>query len=232
MSLEKNHRRAVFSWLYVFALFVLCGILGVLQYHLIGQVRDAARDRLRGSLQANLMRVSQEVDSEIAVAIAAIAPPNPVSDTAAAEQQVRARYEQWKQTARHVQMFSHVALAVPQGAELELHSIEPPQSAANGEWPASLLPLRHRLESNLRPWPRPGQGGPSSGPPPDMGMRRDNEGLAMEFPLFPATSPAPFGRHELAWVIFELNPEYVRDTLLPEILQRHLGTGGNLDYQV
>ena len=61
----------------------------------------------------------------------------------------------------------------------------------------------------------------------------------MEFPIFPAPSSrpspgfpgGPFGRREIAWVIFELSPEYLRGTLLPEILQRQLGTGGNMDYQ-
>jgi signal transduction histidine kinase len=216
---------------YVCPLFVLCGILGFLQYRLIGQVRDAARDRLHGSLQASLVRVSQEFDSEIAAAVSAIAPLNAASDPGEAEQQLRTRYEQWKLAAHHGQMFARVALAVPHGAGLELRGIEP-SGAAKGDWPASLLPLRHRLEGTLIARSRPG---PES-PPPEMGMRRDDEGMAMEFPLFPApsprTSPGPFGRREIAWAVLELNPDYLSATLLPEILQRQLGTGGNLDYHV
>ena len=53
MSLQKNARRAMLSWLFVGALFILCGVLGGLQYRWIGEVSVAARERLRGSLQAN-----------------------------------------------------------------------------------------------------------------------------------------------------------------------------------
>ena len=54
----------------------------------------------------------------------------------------------------------------------------------------------------------------------------------------PSANPGPgrrrgqFGRGETPSLIFDLNPDYVRDVLLPELLQRHLETGGTLDYQV
>ena len=236
MSTEKSPRRSLIPWIYVCPLFILCGILGFLQYRLIGQVRDAARDRMRGSLRASLMRVSQEVDTEIAGAIAAIAPQGSQPDAASVEQQTRARYEQWKQTSRHGQMFRRVALVFPQGAVLQLRSIEPADTVVNGVWPGAFLPLRRRLENNLNVRGRPGQGEV----PPDMHMRHDDEGYTMEIPVFPAPgprpgpgpSPGPFGRHEIAWLTFELSPEYLRTALLPEIVQRQLGSGGSLDYQV
>lgn len=212
----------MFSWMYVCPLLGLCGILGFLQYRLIDEVRDAARERLRGGLNASLNRISQEFDSEIAAAAASIAPPNPVNDLSSAEEDLRTRYAQWKQTARHGQMFARVALAVPHGQELELRSVEP----AGEGWPDSLRPLRHRLEENLRSHV-PGPGG-APPPPPDIGGRHDNEGLALEMPLFPAPTAAGFVRHELGWVVLELNEDALRSGLLPEILQRHLGT----DYQV
>ena len=40
------------------------------------------------------------------------------------------------------------------------------------------------------------------------------------------------GRGEDPTLIFDLNPDYVREVLLPELLQRHLETGGTLEYQV
>lgn len=223
MSVDKSQRRAVLSWLYVCPLFVLCGILGYLQYHLIGQVHDAVRERMHGSLQANLGRISQEFDSEIAAAAAAMAPVS-FTDLPSAEQDLRTRLEHWKQTARHTQIFDVVALAVPHGETLDFHGLDP----AVTRWPASLLPLKARLERNLAPrdWDGPG------GPPADMRLSRDNEGNAMEVPLFAATSQGPFGRREIAWIILQVNGEYLLSTLLPEILPRHLGANGSLDYQV
>ncbi len=52
------------SWLFVGALLALCGFLGALQYHWIGEVTVAARDRLRGTLRASLIRTSQDFNSE------------------------------------------------------------------------------------------------------------------------------------------------------------------------
>src|ERR1039457_5808023 len=45
--------------------------------------------------------------------------------------------------------------------------------------------------------------------------------------------PSTFrSRGEPSSLIFDLNPEYVHAVLLPELLQRHLDTGGTLKYQV
>jgi len=125
MSSDKGQRRTLFSWIYAAPLFVLCGILGVLQYRMIGEVRDAARDRLHGSLQASLNRISVEVDTDIAVAANAIAPVVSSESVAELDPQVRDHFEQWKQSSRHPQLFRRVALAVPRGDQLELRSIEP-----------------------------------------------------------------------------------------------------------
>ncbi len=240
MTPDKSKRRAVVSWIYVCPLFLLCGILGFLQYRLIGEVRDAARDRMRGSLQASLSRVSQELETEIGTAIAAIAPMSPERDSVAVDQMVRERYDSWKQNSRHAQMFARVAVAVPQGAELRLIPVEPASEAVDGVWPGSLLPLRRRIEANLnaRNHP-PGEGG-GPPPPPDGKEPRNDEGYAMEVPIFnpqpqhgpPGFAQGPFGHRELGWVLFELNGDYLRSGMLPEILQRELGSGGNLDYQV
>ena len=101
MSTGKN-RRAALSWLFVAGLFVLCGVLGVLQYRWIGEVSVAARDRLRGSLQASLNRLSLDFSTEIATAARGLLPASSPSDSPATETEVAARYAQWKKTARRL----------------------------------------------------------------------------------------------------------------------------------
>jgi len=52
-------------------------------------------------------------------------------------------------------------------------------------------------------------------------------------PAPPSGPPGPFGRRrDAVWVVVEVNHPYVRDVMLPEVVQRHLGSGGSLDYQV
>src|SRR6476646_368570 len=94
MSPERNRPRTMLSWLFVGGLFVLCGVLGVLQYRMIGQVSDAARDRLRGGLQATLNRFSGEFNSEFSAAARSITPANSPQDVQDVEASVPERYEQ------------------------------------------------------------------------------------------------------------------------------------------
>ncbi len=128
-----KQRRTVLSWLIVGGLFLLCGVLGVLQYRWIGEVSEAARDRLRVSLQASLMRISQEFSAEIANACRALLSPSGGSP----EIDIAANFAQWKKTARHNQMFRHIALAIPENQKLNLRMLDPDKDAfVSAEWPA------------------------------------------------------------------------------------------------
>src|ERR1019366_8234463 len=105
-------RAKMLSWLFVSALFVLCGVLGLLQYRWIGEVATAARERLRAGLQASLNRFSQDFNSEIASTTMALIPPDP-QPAAAAEAALAARYPEWKKSSPHAAMFQRIAIAVP-----------------------------------------------------------------------------------------------------------------------
>jgi hypothetical protein len=118
MNVEPNQRRAVLSWLFVGMLLVLCGVLGVLQYRWIGEVSLAARDRLRGSLQANLDRLSQDFNSQIAEACRALLP----ATNQPSEEELAARFEQWRKTAGHGQIFRALAITQPQLRRLNLET--------------------------------------------------------------------------------------------------------------
>jgi signal transduction histidine kinase len=233
MSLEKNGQRAMRSWLFVGALFVLCGVLGVLQFRWIGEVSIAARERLRGSLQVSLNRFSRDFNSEISTAARGLLPAN----SSAVETAVSTRYEEWKRSTRHNQIFSRIAIAVPQRDTVDLRTLDLDNGTLRAAaWPEAWSPLKDRLESMLQPERRQRRSPPFT----------EREGGVFEIPLFgagPAGSPGPprrprpsgssarpsgpFGRREVAWVIFEVNIPYVRDVVLPELLQRDLA-----DYQV
>ena len=222
---KSEHRRTALSWLFVAGLFVLCGVLGVLQYRWIGEVSVAARDRLRGSLQASLNRLSLDFNTEIANAVRALLPPGPES----AENEIAERFAQWKKTGRHGQMFRHIAVAQPKNKTFALRNLDLDKAVfESAEWPKDWASLKDRLQSMLSQEARQGRGFP--GPPPD------DQGMLFDLPAFgnpgPGRSGGQFNRAETPTLIFDLNPEYVRDVLMPELLQRHLESGGTLDYQV
>ncbi|HTX39129.1 MAG TPA: HAMP domain-containing sensor histidine kinase [Bryobacteraceae bacterium] len=226
---ERSPSRFLGAWLFVYALFGLCAVLGILQYRAIAEVSIAARERLRSSLEASLVAFSQDFNSEISSAAGALTPASP-EDAEAAPPAFAALYARGRTTARYRQLFSRIAMAVPQKRGLGLLVFDAAEGAWKpAEWPAEWSGMRSRIESR-----QPG------GQPPTPPVR--DEGTVFEVPVF-NNPPGGFGRrgprfgrgpaglppsrHEVVWLIFEVNIPYVRESLLPELLQRHLGA----DYQ-
>src|SRR6185369_12407960 len=160
-GIGKHRRRTALSWLFVAGLFVLCGVLGVLQYGWIGEVSVAARDRLRGSLQASLNRISSDFGVELATAVRALLPAGAATDSATIEAEVAARYAQWKSATRHRQMFRHIALTEPRDKSLVLRSLDLEKVAfETSTWPPDWAPVKVRLETMLSADARIGRGFP------------------------------------------------------------------------
>jgi len=218
------------------ALFILCGVLGGLQYRWIGEVSVAARERLRGSLQASLNRLSREFNTEISSATAALVPQS-AFDIESTEARLQMRFEEWKKSSRHSGMFSRIALAEPHEGTLVLRNLD--QNTGNfqtADWPESWAPIRDRISFRLAEGGQRRMGGfpeldgqvfeipvfaaQPDGPPPGRGFRRRG-------PPPQKRSPGPFGRHEVAWMVFEVSLPYVGEAVLPELIQRDLP-----DYQV
>jgi signal transduction histidine kinase len=223
-------RTTLFSWLFLCALVTACITLGVFQYRWISQVSQAAREHLTEGLRTNLMRIRRDFNAEISTAASSLARFSRARDARAVESQLAARFAQWKVTSRRSRIFDRIALAVPESGGVALQILDLDRgSLAPAEWPADWSAIRNRIESNVVE-PRAGR---APGPPPG------NEGLAFEVPVFGAPEDGGdpgrrFSPHEreIAWVIFNLNLSYVRETMLPELLRRDLGSNGALDYQV
>ena len=220
----ESRTRSIFSELFVGTLAVLCGVLGVLQYRWNAEVSAALRDRLHASLAGSLDRLSRDINAEIAASSMALMPPAP-RGRESAEQQIIAALGGWKASTRHRQIVRRVALASSAGDTLELRMLDMERSEfVSASWPVEWQPLRDLLAKM-----------PAHGPGPGGHFALD--GTAFEEPLFPpdfgAGPPrAGFSWREIGWLIFDINAGYVRDTLLPEALQRHLDSGNGLEYQV
>jgi signal transduction histidine kinase len=144
------------------------------------------------------------------------------------EEDYAARYLRWKASARHDQLLSSVALIVPQGSTPVLRSLDLDKGIfQSAEWPGAWSPVRERYAAWLSPEPWENRRPP--GPPPE------GEGLLIELPRFgrPPRGPrgAGPGPSNIEWLIVEVNLSYVQTVILPELLQRYLGSGGDLDYQ-
>ena len=215
------------SWVFLGTLLTLCAVLGVLQYRWIDEVSVAARERLRGSLQASLFRIGFDLNSEISAAWRALSPAVSEDDPQVTEKDLVMRYQVWQQSARHRHMFRRIAIARAGESGTLLRMLDLDRGTfRNTDWPADWSGIERRTEFF---------GGPHSGGPPRMPPDQGSDGLVFEAPLLPRPqehSPGgPFVRG-MGWLIGELNLDYVRQTMLPEVLQHYLGTNGSLDYQV
>ena len=235
MNIRKPQRRAVLSWLFVGTLFALCGVLAILQYQWFGEVSVAARERLHGTLQATLLRLSEGLNAELTTACSGLVPPNGPRDPQTIETELTSRFDQWKKTTRSGQVLRRVALVIPRKHGLQLLQLDPERGALEeSPWPAEWSDIKKRMEARQAPDQFDGRIRP--GPPPEAGFTASGVGFTTEIPIFPQpsphTGPGPFGREAPTWLIVDFNPVYLRDVLLPEIVQRYLGSSGNLDYQV
>jgi signal transduction histidine kinase len=221
-----DKRRGWLSSLVVIALLALCVVLGGLQYRWIAEVSIADRERLRQSLEGSLRRVSQDFNADLAAATRGLLPSRSPQDIGAIEAELAAQYQQWSAVNQHDRLFARIGIAVVHNEKTVLRLLHPETGGFDtAAWPTAWQLVKKRFE--VRRDQRPEF--PVASLPPDSG-------LVFTLPLFVLFSGVPpqgsMPRLDGALLIVEFNQAYVRDVILPELLQRYLGTGGKLDYQV
>ena len=235
--MDKMLQRPWVSWASVGLLAVLCGFLGFLQNRWISEVSRAEKERLQQQLQTELNHLSREFNSEISNACSGLLPPASQVEALGRERAYAAQYLQWKQS--HDRMFSRIALAAPQDGALILSNLDLETGQLSpADWPASWAGMRDRLTARMSG----GFGRGAFGPGGFGTMSRPSQdAMLIDLPRFggprsdePGTDrgPGPPRRAEQEWLLIEPNLDYVRGSMLPELLRRHLGGGGKLDYQV
>ena len=241
--MEKTQQRAWLSWASVGLLAVLCGWLAVLQNRWIQEISLAQRERLQQQLQAELNRLSRDFNSEITRACTALLPSGAQIEQLGREKAYAAQYLQWRESHDH--MFNRIALAVPQDGSLAVSFLNLDSGQfAPGEWPAAWSGMREQMMARLNGAPL-APITPSDSALIDLPrftrMERGSDlaapGSRARGPRFGRMNdgniPGPQRPREQEWLLLELNLNYVRDAMLPELLQRHLGGGvpGKMDYQ-
>ena len=231
--MDHQKQREFVSWAVMGSLVLLCTILAALQYLWTGEVSRAERDRLLGTLKASLNRLAVDFNGEIETATLGLLPP-PGRETPVTEDDYISQHSEWRRTGRHDQLFARIAVATPVLGELRLRLLDPQQEKFETiPWPAEWKMLEQRLLNRAI-------GRTPLGRPDAVGFT----GLdfkVIDVPRFfradlqpgrPRFGPDAEDRRETNWLLFELNEAYVRSNLLPELVQRHLGNNGIVDYQV
>jgi signal transduction histidine kinase len=205
----------------VFAIAALILLLGVLQYRWIARISEADKARRIDELKAAAGRFSQEFNSEITRAFFALNMGRPGENDADARESAD-RVASWLSSApyrRLVHGFYHTRGGVDGMAEfLEFNpATEHFEPAA---WPARLAELRGRMEARSK------EGFRWGGPPFGMTVEEDVPAIVGMRPGEPRDED---GMPSLGgWSIAELDLEYIRKELLPELARKQFGSDYNV----
>lgn len=208
-----------FAWAAVGLLAGSCCVLAILQYGWITEFSAAESQRLHDQLQNGLNLVSRQFNDEIGSASAALIPSDSSVSELGVERAYSQRYENWRQTTARGSLFRRIALAIPAddgNGGVELKMLDPDTGRfAGSAWPANWASMQQTIASHLD--------GPSADGPRGQPFNPRNSAL-IDIPRFESEGPG-LGRSEQEWLIEELNVDYIRDTMLPELMNRFLGAG-------
>ncbi len=192
---------------FVVFLLVLCGILTALQYRWTGELSRAALERTRTNLADQAQLLGRAFDAELSKACSQLLPQSEELEARGYEAPHVERLRAWLDTKPRP-MFRRLSVAVPgPDAALQLFALD--QSTGQllpAGWPPGWAALRDNLSRKI------------SGRTPPFS---DPSGVLIEFPIFGHSTP-PNPPAEIAWLIVELDLEYVRTSWLPELAKTYL----------
>jgi signal transduction histidine kinase len=225
--------------------------LAFLQYHWIGQISEAERQRLEASVKDSSTRFAGDFTGEIRSMSTSLDfrgyEPTPAA--------IAARYRGWAETSGYPDLVRtlFIVRSVP-GADPRLFQINlQEESQQLVEWPSRLAPLQAYFERepataerrNISvvprslPWldgssavlisltgrpPEPQRGGPGPGPGPAPGIGRGPD------PRFQQPPPPPDQTE--SWLIAELDETSLRKQVFPALVARDFPMTGDQNYRV
>jgi len=200
------------------ALLVLLPALAVLQYRWVGQVSTAERERMQRNLRNAAAQFREAFDGEIVRAVISLQ-VGPQTAQEGASDRYTDRYDTWLNTAAHPQVVAGIFLLDDDhGLRLRRWNADS-HTFDQSDWPSVLARWRPQFEQELTDF-KAGHG---------LNRRpafRDEESLIVT-PLrnrVVQTSPAPGPQTVtpvFGFTIIQLNMEYIRGQMLPELVQRH-----------
>ncbi|HME10067.1 MAG TPA: ATP-binding protein [Bryobacteraceae bacterium] len=223
MHLHTSSTRFWRSWLFVGLLASLCAFLAVVQNRWIDQVSVAERDRLHASLQTDLARLSEEFDRQVARSVAGLTPDFHEVSQLGAETACSRQYLRWKETNDPI--IRRVGLVKFEHEEPMFYQVDPATGQfSKADWPVDWSETRQRFES------RAGHLPPREVPPA--------ESQVLDFPLYGSMQhgrpedgfPPPPPLED--WLIVELDVDYIRSTLLPELSSKYLASSETPAYEM
>jgi signal transduction histidine kinase len=199
-------------------LLVLLPALAVLQYRWVGQVSAAERDRMQRNLRIAAAQFRDEFDLEIARAFLALQ-VGPFTAREGSSDRYSETYDTWVNTAAHPQIVTNTYLIDAENERLRLRRWDGDAHAfTSSAWPSILERWRPQLEEELASF--------KAGQLPDrrLAFRGEDSLLAAplrSFVVNPAASTPQTVTPVFGFTVIELDLQFIRQQVLPEIAERH-----------
>ncbi|MBV9074604.1 MAG: HAMP domain-containing histidine kinase [Acidobacteria bacterium] len=232
------------------ALVAVLATLASLQYRWSKQVSDAGRARMTAELVSSMMGFRRDFARELST----LTFPFQEVERAAPEKRqaaVAQSSSEMMATAAHAKLVKHVFLANERsGKGIQLYEVTGGKlSLTQGSWPAELVPLREALPASgpshdfRRPRHLPEmhgrlpdrnlEHGPSNGPGQQHGppwfIAASVPALIRPLHEHVADTRAERGRQ---WIVIELDREFIREHLFPELVSRYFPNIAEQSYDV
>ncbi len=233
-SLRARLKQTSVEWGFVALLAGFCVVLSVLQYRWTGEVSRAEAEHLRAGINEQAQQFCRAFDSVLTESCQTLLPRDEALNDRNREAIHVERFQKWK-SGNPRPLFSRLAVAASTPDGIQLFE----QNQTNGRlvlmpWPPAWNSFHQFLS------PRPG-----NGPPPF----ESSSGTLIIFPVFrappgnngPSDTIALSGDrgphddggprhgggqpHDIEWMIFELDTNYLCNTWLPELARNYLNPG-------
>ncbi|HEX5109101.1 MAG TPA: HAMP domain-containing sensor histidine kinase [Vicinamibacterales bacterium] len=219
------------------ALLLLMPALAVLQFRWVGQVSDAEQERMRRNVEIAAQQFRESFSQEVGRAWAEVQ----VRAAAVRDSNWEAyadRYDQWSKEATHPGLVRNVYIVVAEGGQPVARRWDPEaRTFAPIPWPATLEPWKADFAAELEDF-NTGFNAAQAFPPDQRPPRFQSQDALVYGPLRGQVTtnlrggfnPDTGSRRlttELAfgYTVLELNVQYIRETFLPDLVQRHFTHG-------
>lgn len=218
-------------------LVLLVGVLAYFQYQWLGQVSESERNRLRTTLNQRAREFADDFDRDISRAYSLLQTTDDVIVQREWETFAK-RYDTWKEGARFPQLIRNVYISIDPNRAQSLEQFDPgARQFQKVAWPAELETIKARIRPFSTPIETPPAGGSSNfrfvsiaGSPvidtipallipvqPSRHVVTGAGGNVLTFRLGPS------------YLILELNRDFILNTMLPTLVERHFAVD---DYHV
>src|SRR6266850_851454 len=218
-------RRVRRNWLVsaCVAVMLLTVLAGVLQYRGINRWSNAVRRQRHEVMERTLRNFSGDFRATLLQLLPFFRPPPDERADAAFEPYMIESARRWHSTSDRPQLLASISIGTQSDKGVIFSRLQTSDNQFKTEdWPNEFIVYRRVLEERLR---LPGSQSPLF--PNGSAFAFFQGRPVLIFPLVTGAAPTPESQRLRGWCFLEVEIDYLRQYLLPELVARHYGTGAH-----